>query len=514
LSAVIDVNATEKFSQEPPLTGDACLLVIFGASGDLTKRKLIPGLYNLACAGCMNPQFEVLGVGRTPMTSEEFRAKMREAVPQSSDTRNFNESQWKEFEKRLHYFAGDSTDDKFYSGLQAQLGELQKSVKTSNHLFYVSTPASVAGPIVEGLARAGMNRSEGGWARIILEKPFGHDLKTAQELNAILHKVFDEKDVFRIDHYLGKETVQNILVFRFGNSMFEPVWNRNYIDYVEITGAEAVGVEGRASFYEETGALRDMVANHMLQLLALTAMEPPLAFEANEVREQKVQALKSIRPMTPEEVAKRTVRGQYGPGAIAGKPVPGYREEPKVKSTSSTETYVAVEFYVHNWRWAGVPFYVRTGKHLPRQTSEIRIHFKRTPQALFSTTPYEHLGPNVITLRIQPDDGISIAFDVKQLGAHMRALTIDANFSYETAFGSKGPPAYETLLLDSMRGDATLFTRADEVEAEWRIITPIEEAWAQQPPPKFPNYAAGSEGPVEADALIAGDHRAWRRLAK
>jgi glucose-6-phosphate 1-dehydrogenase len=514
LSAVIEVNPLEKLSQEPLPTADACVLVIFGASGDLTHRKLIPGLYNLACDGCMNPQFEVLGVGRTPMTSEEFRAKMREAAPQSSDTRNFNESQWKEFEQRLHYFEGDIADQQFYSRLQARLGEMQKSVNTSNHLFYVSTPASVAGPIVEGLARAGMNRSAGGWARIILEKPFGHDLKSAQELNAVLHKVFDEKDVFRIDHYLGKETVQNILVFRFGNSMFEPVWNRNYIDFVEITGAETVGVEGRASFYEETGALRDMVANHMLQLLALTAMEPPIAFDADQVREQKVQALKSIRPMTAEEVAKRTVRGQYGPGESAGKPVPGYREEPKVKPDSKTETYVAVEFYVDNWRWAGVPFYVRTGKRLPRQTSEIRVHFKRTPQALFSTTPYEHLGPNVITLRIQPDDGISIAFDVKQPGAHMRALTIDANFSYETAFGSKGPPAYETLLLDSMRGDATLFTRADEVEAEWRIITPIEEAWAKLPRPKFPNYAAGSDGPVEADALIAGDHRAWRRLSK
>jgi glucose-6-phosphate 1-dehydrogenase len=514
LSAVIDVNPLEKFSQEPAPTGDACLLVIFGASGDLTHRKLIPGLYNLACAGCMNPEFEVLGVGRTPMTSEEFRAKMHEAVPQSSDTRNFNESQWKEFEQRLHYFVGDIKDSQFYSRLQARLGEMQKSVNTANRLFYVSTPASVAGPIVEGLARAGMNHSEGGWARIILEKPFGHDLKSAQELNAVLHKVFDEKEVFRIDHYLGKETVQNILVFRFGNSMFEPVWNRNYIDFVEITGAETVGVEGRASFYEETGALRDMVANHMLQLLALTAMEPPIAFDADQVREQKVQALKSIRPMTAEEVAKRTVRGQYGTGQVAGKPVPGYREEPKVKPDSKTETYVAVEFYVDNWRWAGVPFYVRTGKRLPRQTSEIRVHFKRTPQALFSTTPYEHLGPNVIMLRIQPDDGISIAFDVKQPGAHMRALTVDANFSYETAFGSKGPPAYETLLLDSMRGDATLFTRADEVEAEWRIITPIEEAWAKLPPLKFPNYAAGSEGPVEADALIAGDHRAWRRLAK
>jgi glucose-6-phosphate 1-dehydrogenase len=514
LPAVIDVNPLNKFSLEPMPTGDSCLLVIFGASGDLTRRKLIPGLYNLACVGCMNPQFEVLGVGRTEMSSEEFRAKLKESAAQSGDTRGFNEAQWKEFEKRLHYFVGDLNDNQFFARLRQRLGEMEKSVSTPNHLFYVSTPASVAGPIVEGLAGAGLNHNEHGWARIILEKPFGHDLKSAQELSAVLHKVFDEKDVFRIDHYLGKETVQNILVFRFGNSLFEPVWNRNYIDHVEITAAETVGVEGRAGFYEETGALRDMVANHLLQLLALTAMEPPIEFEADSVRGQKVQVLKSIRPMTVEEVAKRTVRGEYGPGEIDGKRVPGYREEPGVKKDSVTETYAAVEFYVNNWRWAGVPFFIRTGKRLARQSSEIRVHFKRTPQALFSSTPYEQVGPNVITLRIQPDDGISIAFDVKQPGGHMRALTVDANFSYEAVFGSKGPPAYETLLLDSMRGDATLFTRHDEVEAEWRIITPIEEAWAQLPPPAFPNYAAGSEGPVEADALISGDHRGWHKLSK
>ena len=514
MSAVIDVNPLNKFSLEPMPTGDSCLLVIFGASGDLTRRKLIPGLYNLACVGCMNPQFEVLGVGRTEMSSEEFRAKLKESAAQSGDTRGFNEAQWKEFEKRLHYFVGDLNDNQFFVRLRQRLGEMEKSVSTPNHLFYVSTPASVAGPIVEGLAGAGLNHNEHGWARIILEKPFGHDLKWAQELSAVLHKVFDEKDVFRIDHYLGKETVQNILVFRFGNSLFEPVWNRNYIDHVEITAAETVGVEGRAGFYEETGALRDMVANHLLQLLALTAMEPPIEFEADSVRGQKVQVLKSIRPMTVEEVAKRTVRGEYGPGEIDGKRVPGYREEPGVKKDSVTETYAAVEFYVNNWRWAGVPFFIRTGKRLARQSSEIRVHFKRTPQALFSSMPYEQVGPNVITLRIQPDDGISIAFDVKQPGGHMRALTVDANFSYEAVFGSKGPPAYETLLLDSMRGDATLFTRHDEVEAEWRIITPIEEAWAQLPPPAFPNYAAGSEGPVEADALIAGDHRGWHKLSK
>ena len=501
--------------------GESCLLVIFGASGDLTRRKLIPSLYNLACVGCMNPQFEVLGVGRTQMSSEEFRAKMRESAAESSDARDFNEAHWKEFEQRLHYFVGDPGDESFYPTLKERLGEIRKSVATPNHLFYVSTPASVAGPIVEGLARAGLNRSEEGWTRIILEKPFGRDLESAKKLNEVVHRWFDEEQVFRIDHYLGKETVQNILVFRFGNSLFEPVWNRNYIDHVEITAAETVGVESRGAFYEETGALRDMVANHLLQLLALTAMEPPIAFDADAVRGQKVQVLKSIRPMTVDQVAKRTVRGQYGPGEMGVKRVPGYREERDVKKDSTTETYAAVEFYVDNWRWAGVPFFIRTGKRLARQASEIRVHFKPTPQALFAGTSSDQTGsqpgPNVITMRIQPDDGISIAFDVKQPGGHMRALSVDANFSYDTAFGHKGPPAYETLLLDSMRGEATLFTRRDEVEAEWRIITPIEEAWAQLPTPKFPNYAAGSEGPVEADALVsagnAAEHRVWRRLA-
>jgi glucose-6-phosphate 1-dehydrogenase len=513
VSAVIEVNPLEQFSIEPPQAGDSCLLIIFGASGDLTRRKLIPGLYNLACVGCMSPKFEVLGIGRTAMKSEEFRSNLRGAVSKSVDTRDFSEARWREFEDRLHYFVGDINDQQFYVKLREKLDEMEGNGASPNRLFYVSTPASVAGPIIEGLAKAGLNRREGAWTRIILEKPFGHDLKSAQALNEVIHKAFDEADVYRIDHYLGKETVQNILVFRFGNSMFEPVWNRNYIDYVEITAAETVGVEGRASFYEETGALRDMVANHLLQLLALTAMEPPVAFDADSVREQKVQVFRSIRPMTQEEVAKRTVRGQYGAGEIDGKKVPGYRQEPDVSPKSTTETYAAVEFYVDNWRWAGVPFFIRTGKRLSRQTSEIRVHMKRTPQALFATTSVEHLGPNVITLRIQPDDGINLAFDVKRPGNQMRALTVDANFSYQSTFGSKGPPAYETLLLDSIRGDPTLFTRRDEVEAEWRIITPIEEAWSKLAAPVFPNYDAGSDGPEESDKLIGADHRRWHRLS-
>ncbi len=362
------------------------------------------------------------------------------------------------------------------------------------------------------LGAAGLNHNPNGWSRIVLEKPFGSDLSTARELNATVLHTFAEHDVYRIDHYLGKETVQNMLVFRFANSLFEPVWNRNYIDYVEITAAETVGVESRAAFYEETGALRDMVANHLLQLLALTAMEPPIAFDANAVREQKVQVLRSIRPMTWDEVARRTVRGQYGPGEIDGHAVLAYRQEPGVSPRSATETFVAIEFHVDNWRWAGVPFYVRTGKRLARPLTEVRVHFKRTPQALFSRTPDEQIEPNVVVVSIQPDEGIVLQFGAKKPGGQMQVVPVQANFCYRTAFGGNTPVAYQTLLLDAMRGDATLFTRGDEIEAEWSIITPIEEAWAQLPSPEFPNYAAGSEGPNAANELISKELRGWHTI--
>src|SRR5271168_3720614 len=501
MSATIQASPLEKLSQEPMPTGESCVLIIFGASGDLTKRKLIPGLYNLACEGCMNPQFEVLGIGRTPMSSEEFRKKSGEAAAKSKDTRDFSESGWKDFQTRLHYMVGDINDSNFYVQLRVRLEAMEKNGSSPNHLFYVSTPASVAGPIIEGLGAVGLNRRDNGWTRIVLEKPFGRDLESANVLNDVVHDVFDEKTVYRIDHYLGKGTVQNILVFRFSNSLFEPVWNRNYVDYVEITGQETVGVEGRAGFYEETGALRDMVANHLLQLLALTAMEPPVAFDADSIRQQKVQVLRSIRPMTVDEVAKRTVRGQYGPGFMDGKPVPGYRQEPGVKPNSTTETFVALELWVDNWRWAGVPFRIRTGKRQPQPMTEIRVRLKRTPQALFSATPSDQIERNVITLRIQPNEGISIAFGAKRPGSQMQTATVQADFNYRAIFGSNTPVAYETLLLDSMLGDPTLFTSRDEVEAEWRIITPIEEAWTQLPPPDFPNYAAGSEGPPTPTTL-------------
>jgi glucose-6-phosphate 1-dehydrogenase len=491
----------------------SCLLVIFGGTGDLTKRKLIPALYDLACLGCTNPNFDVLGIGRTQLSDEEFRARMHEGAAASKDARNYSEDGWNKFAKRLHYFVGDANRPDFYPKLKSKIAEMRKNGASQNVLLYVSTPASLAPPIVEGLGESGLARSRDGWTRIILEKPFGHDLHSAEELNAIVSRVFPEDAVYRIDHYLGKETVQNIMVFRFGNSMFEPIWNRNYIDYIEITAAETLGVENRAAFYEETGALRDMVANHLLQLLTLTAMEPPVAFDADSVREQKVQVLRAIRPMSLDEVADRTIRGQYGPGKIDGKDVPGYRQEPGVNPNSMTETYVAVEFHVDNWRWGGVPFYVRAGKRLANQLTEVAVHFKRTPQALFARNP-EDVHHNVISMRIQPNEGIALNFEAKTPGTHMRASRVNMDFSYRDAFGTATPVAYETLLLDAMRGDATLFTRRDEVEAEWRIITPIIEAWAQLPPPQFPNYPAGSEGPANSDSLIHYDRNRWRPLRR
>lgn len=513
MSATVEVTPVHRGYAASPPKGDSCVIVIFGASGDLTRRKLIPALYDLKCIGCMNPEFQALGIGRTKMTSQEFRARMREATSTSKDARNYSDLQWAEFEKRLFYYAGDLEDPTFYPRLRTRLDEMRADGSSGNHLFYVSTQASVAYPIIAGLNAAGLNENPNGWARIVLEKPFGRDLDTARELNATVLRAFPEQSVYRIDHYLGKETVQNILVFRFGNSLFEPVWNRNYIDYVEITAAETVGVESRAAFYEETGALRDMVANHLLQLLAVTAMEPPTAFDADAVREQKVQVFRSIHTMTKDEVARRTVRGQYGPGEISGKPVPGYRQEAGVSSASATETYVAIEFRVDNWRWAGVPFYVRTGKRLSRQLTELRVHLKRTPQALFARTPDEQIEPNVIVIGIQPDEGIVVQFGAKKPGSQMQVVPVQANFSYRAAFGTNTPVAYETLLLDVMRGDATLFTRGDEIEAEWKIITPIEQAWAQLPMPDFPNYAAGSEGPAAAKDLICSKLFGWHTIA-
>jgi glucose-6-phosphate 1-dehydrogenase len=508
MSPVIEAEVEQKLERPALPNADPCTLVIFGASGDLTRRKLIPALYDLFGEGCMSTCFEVVGTGRTQMTDEQFRESLHEAAKTSKDIREFSEERWAKFARRLRYIVGDPASAAFYQQLRSTLEEMQRNGSSPNLLFYISTPASFAGEIVTGLESAGLNRSQRGWSRIILEKPFGRDLESARVLNETVLKVFDEENTYRIDHYLGKETVQNILVFRFANSIFEPVWNRNYVEYVEITAAETLGVERRAAFYEETGALRDMVANHLLQCLALTAMEPPVAFDADSVREQKVQVFRSIRPMTVEQVAASTLRGQYGPGHAGDSIVPGYRQEPGVRPDSTTGTFAAVRLQVDNWRWEGVPFYLRTGKRLASNVTEIRVHFKRTPQALFAGSSASCC-PNMVSLRIQPDEGISLSFGAKSPGTYMSTVPVMARFTYAEAFGGKSPVAYETLILDAMRGDATLFTRRDEVEAEWKIITPIEEAWAELPPPVFPNYAAGSQGPEQALQLLKGSGHRW-----
>jgi glucose-6-phosphate 1-dehydrogenase len=492
---------------------DPCVIVIFGALGDLTKRKLVPALFHLACAGCLSGRFKVLGIGRAEMSDYEFRSLMREGATGSAEMGEFTDAEWQEFAARLHYLQGDLADLDTYHRVAGRLEYMAtREGASNNHLFYSATLPSLAPAIVNGLDAAGLASEERGWSRIVFEKPFGRDLDSARALNELIARVFDEHQVYRIDHYLGKETVQNIIVFRFGNSMFEPVWNRSYVDYVEITAAETLGVGHRAGYYEEAGALRDMVANHLLQLLTLTAMGPPVEFDADSVRDEKVRVLRSIHPMTPEEVAARTVRGQYGAGTIDGKSVPAYRDEEGVARDSLTETYAAVEFRVENWRWSGVPFYVRTGKRLARSITEIAVHFNRTPQALFARTPEDQIEPNVIVLRIQPDEGIVVTFGAKRPGTEMHTGTVHMDFCYRNAFGVRLPSAYETLLLDVMQGDATLFIRRDEVEAQWRLITPIEEAWANQQPPEFPNYAAGSEGPREADELLARNGHGWRSL--
>ena len=512
MATIVDARPTTSYAVPALPKADPCTLVIFGATGDLTKRKLIPALYDLACVGCMSPHFDVVGIGRKNLSDDEFRRSLEESAAHSKDARNFSAEGWNEFAKRIKYCRADSGDPKSYYELANHLAEMQAKGASPNLLFYLATPSSVFAEIIRGLGEAGLNHSEKGWSRIIVEKPFGRDLKSAQELNQTLTEVFPEESVYRIDHYLGKETVQNILVFRFGNLLFEPVWNRNFIDYVEITAAETLGVEERGSFYEETGALRDMMANHMLQLLSLTAMEPPLAFDATAVRSKKVEVLSAIRPMTPEEVAERTVRGQYAAGQLDGKPAPAYRQEQNVSPASGTETFAAVQFFIDNWRWAGVPFFLRTGKRLSRNLTEIAVHFKRTPQSLFVQEGEEEVERNVIAFRIQPNEGITVDFAAKRPGTEMHTANVQLNFRYREAFGAKTPVAYETLLLDAMRGDATLFTRRDEVEAEWKLITPIEEAWAKAHQPELSTYAAGSVGPESAEMLLARYGWRWRSL--
>ena len=474
----------------------------------------MPAVFDLNSAGSLSHGFDIVGVGLPAMQDDEFRASMRQSVEMSTEARTFSEENWRTFAGKLNYLSGDLDTDDTYTQLAKRLEEMRSAGASGNHLFYLSVPASIAPKVIAGLGKAGLNHNEHGWARVVVEKPFGRDLESARSLNKAVLSVFEESSVYRIDHYLGKETVQNILMFRFGNSLFEPLWNRNFIDYVEITAAEPMGVENRAKFYEETGALRDMVANHLLQLLSLTAMEPPFSMEADAVREQKVQVLKAIRPMTVEEVARRTVRGQYGPGVVEGNLVRGYRQEPGVDENSMEETFVASGACA--WRTGAgraFPFTSGPANGSPRTQRRSGCTLSPRRRRCLATHQQQQPEPNIITIRIQPDEGIAIAFGAKRPGLGMNGITVKADFSYRDAFGMATPVAYETLLLDVMMGDATLFTRGDEVEAEWRIVTPIEEAWAQLPKPQFPNYAAGSEGPEIANALMWGERR-WNQLRR
>src|ERR1041385_3847106 len=434
MSAVVVEPNPVQYQQPTLPIAEPGVVVIFGATGDLTKRKLMPALWSRAGLGCLG-SVRILGVGRNTMSESDFQTLVREALKESEKTEHLEEQQWEEFSQCLHYMAGELDDGNTYEQISARLEELAREGASKNRLFYLATPPSLFSVIVKKLGESGLAKEDEHWSRIVIEKPFGRDLDSAKALNAEVLQVFNESQVYRIDHYLGKETVQNILVFRFGNSMFEPIWNRNYVEYVEITAAETVGVGTRAGYYEEAGALRDMVANHLLQLVTLTAMEPPVAFDADNVREEKVQVLRSIRRLKPEEVDQRTVRAQYTAGEIDGEPVKGYKEEDNIKPNSTTETVVGIEFQISNWRWAGVPFYVRTGKRLGRNLTEIAVHLKRTPQALFARTPDEEIEPNVIVLRIQPNEGINVSIGAKQPGFAMGTKTVHMDFCYQSGFG-------------------------------------------------------------------------------
>jgi len=499
---------------------EPCTMVICGATGDLTERKLGPALYNTLLGGFLPPEFTVVGFARRELTDQQFREHLLEGIDKHSRNRPAKPAIWESFARGIEYHRGDFDDPAAYVELGKRLDRIDRDRGTAgNRLFYLAVPPSLYPEIVNQLDRAGLaasgNRrgsgSRRGWTRVIVEKPFGYDLASAKTLNREIAEVFEENQVYRIDHYLGKETVQNLSVFRFGNGLFEPIWNRRYIDSVQITVAETVGVEGRGDFYDQTGALRDIVQNHGLQLLAMFAMEPPVEFGAEDLRDEKLKVLRGVKPMAPEDVAANTVRGQYVSGWVEGERVRSYRDEPEVIPDSETETYVALKLSIESWRWAGVPFYIRTGKVMPSRVTEIAVQFRRAPLALFSRAGVPQIDPNVLAIRVQPDEGILLRFGAKVPGQGLQIRTVNMDFRYGSSFAVDSPDAYETLLLDAMIGDASLFTRDDEVERAWAILDPILQAWRAGTGGPLHFYGAGTWGPPAADELLARDGRDWRK---
>lgn len=489
-----------------------CVLVIFGATGDLTHRKLIPALYNLAADGDLPASLQVVGFARREKSDDAFRAEL-EAATREFSRQPVHDELWKSFASRISYHRGDFTDPDGFKRLALRLSEIDATQGTlGNRLFYLAVAPAECEGILKRIRQFGLNQArEEGWARVVVEKPFGTDLPSAHALNTVVGRAFPEQDTYRIDHFLGKETAQNIMVLRFANAIFEPLWTHRCIDHIQITASESLGVEGRGPYYDKAGALRDMVQNHLMQLLCLVAMEPPTDLSADSIRDEKVKVIRSLRPITGDEVAKNVLRGQYAAGAIRGEPVIAYRDEERVNSNSTTETYVALRMQIDNWRWAGVPFYVRVGKRLPKRGTEIAVQFKAPPSVLFNKEP-AGVGANVLVIRIQPEEGISLRMQAKIPGTTVRIEPVKMDFHYGTSFGKASPEAYERLLLDALSGDATLFARRDEVESAWKFIDGIEEAWHQSPnPPELYTYAAGSWGPREADTLLQLDGRSWRR---
>ena len=492
---------------------EPCTIVIFGASGDLTARKLIPALYHLHKEKQMPSAYRVIGFARREKSDASFREELRTALDQFSRTKPVDEAVWAEFAANVHYCMGEFGDAAAYRKLGDQLSAFGDEKLRHNLLFYLATSPSQFAEVVEHLHGAGLLHREdaaGHWQRIVVEKPFGHDLPSAKQLNDDLTRFAHERQVFRIDHYLGKETVQNILMFRFSNSIFEQIWNRQSVDHVQITVSERLGVGGRGGYYEEAGAIRDMVQNHLLQVLSLIAMEPPVSLEAESIRDEKVKLLKSIRQLREGDVAKQVVRGQYFAGMVDGQLRPGYRQEQKVKTDSNVETYVAMKLFIDNWRWSGVPFFLRTGKSLPLGASEVRIQFRPTPNVLFAAQCGPKLDPNALTLRLQPNEGISLRFNGKVPGTSLKVRPVRMHFSYNTEFGAYTPEAYERLLLEGLAGDATLFIRRDEVETAWSLVDGIRKGWQDKPLTNREFYSAGTWGPVAAEDLLAQTGHVWR----